>query len=134
MIRKSGVGDRQVIEKLLNDLDLGYKGQSFDDIWVAEEGGKVVSVAELKEYDDYYFLSSVGTTPAAQGGGIATLLLNIILHGINKPVYLYTIIPEFFARLDFKPVDFSDKLPARTQYNCAACQSSKCVCMVRRVN
>lgn len=131
-IRKTRPEDRSRIGDILNELDLAYEALSFDDVWLVEEKGKVLSVAELCDHGDSFLLSAVGTVRSSQGKGIASRLLKMILKDLDKPVYLYTLIPEFFARLGFVPIGASDRPPSREIYNCATCDPSRCVCMVRR--
>jgi N-acetylglutamate synthase-like GNAT family acetyltransferase len=131
-IRKAEKKDVAAIRGLIEQLDLAYPGQTFDNFWVAEENGKVVGIADLKESADIYFLSSVGTDAQHQRQGFASEFLKELLKGLKKDVYLYTIIPGFFSRLGFKAVTRPSILPVREIFNCSECQPEKCVCMVKK--
>ncbi|MDD5382896.1 MAG: GNAT family N-acetyltransferase [Candidatus Margulisbacteria bacterium] len=130
-IRPARQQDRTAIKRLLIDLDLYYSALIMEDFWVAEKDGKIVGAVQFKEYDKFFFLGSLAVLPGARDRGIASSLVKKLIAKVNKPVYLYTIIPDFFKRFGFKETAATAELPSKDQYECEACHSEKCVCMVR---
>jgi N-acetylglutamate synthase-like GNAT family acetyltransferase len=131
-IRRSVAADRDAVFRILKEQDLDYSGLTFDNFWVAEEEGSIVSVARLEEFPDFFFLSSVGTARDKQGGGAATRLLDHILKECAKDVYLYTLIPGFFKALGFEFSPVLCGLPVREVFDCEDCRPRDCVCMKRK--
>ena len=125
--------DIPAIFALLQRLDTPVPKETDSDFWVAKQNGKIVGVARLEEYKDFYFLSFVGTDPEHQRQGIARHLLEKIFKDLGKDVYLYTIIPEFFERLGFKITLITDNLPSKENLGCEQCEPDKCVCMVKKL-
>ncbi len=131
-VRQAQDADKNAIRKIVDELDLSYPSQTFENFWVAEEDKQVVGIAALWEYRNFYYLSSLGVEPGRQHRGIATKLLNKLLAGRRKDTYLFTIMPDFFARFGFRTVKEPPKgLPPRTIFACDRCQSELCVCMLR---
>jgi len=131
-IRKAVPADREAVFRILKEQDLDYSRLTFDNFWVAEEDGKIVSIARLEEFNDFFFLSSVGTAKDRQGGGAASRLLNHIHRDCAKDVYLYTLIPGFFKKFGFEISPILCGLPAREVFDCENCRPQDCVCMSRK--
>ena len=123
--------DKDEISKILEILDLYHPTKIPEKFWVAKSDGKVVGVACLNEYDDFFFLSSVGVVSDYQRQDIARTMLKKILGNLNKDVYLYTIIPDFFKKFGFKIVKPPRNLPSKESLECENCLSDNCVCMVK---
>lgn len=130
-IRGAEQRDSKDILEIIKILDLSYPSQTLDDFWVAEKDGKIAGIANLKEFDDFLFLSSVGTKEEFQRQGISSALLNNILSGAGKCVYLYTVIPKFFEKLGFRRAAPLPGLPAKKIFSCRECTPEACACMVR---
>jgi N-acetylglutamate synthase-like GNAT family acetyltransferase len=134
LIRKAAKIDKDAVIKILKDLDLYYAGLSFKDFWVAEKEGQIVGAAQLEVFPDFCFLSSVGVIPTEQHHGIAKQLLTELFSKCKdqKPVYLYTVIPEFFKKFGFTATHtLPPDLPSKDRYECEYCFPEKCVTMVR---
>ena len=131
-VRRAHDADKNAILEIIGQLDLSYPSQTLDNFWVAEEKEQIVGIAALWEFRNFYYLCSVGVTPGRQHRGIATKLLNKVLTGLRKEVYLFTIDPGFFRRFGFQAANEPPKgLPPRTIFACDRCQSELCVCMRR---
>lgn len=131
-IRKAQVTDRPAIAEIIKQLDLAYPSQTGDNFWVAENSGEIFGIAELREFSGFFFLSSVGVAEKHQHLGIAADLLESLLAGLKKDVYLYTTIPDFFSRFGFQIVaDQPQDLPPREKFSCRECTPEACVCMAR---
>lgn len=131
IIRKAKVSDKKQITNILNELDLVRPKLSINGFWVAEDKGKVASIAHIEETGDALFLSSVGVREDLQKRGIASRLLKTIFTVCDKNIYLYTVIPSFFKQLGFKEVKQPEDIPPRGMFGCDACEINKCVCMMR---
>jgi len=131
-VRQAQDADQPAIRELIDRLDLAYPSQTLNDFWVATEDKRVIGIAALWEFRNFYYLSSVGVMEERQHQGIATKLLNKLLAGLRKDVYLFTITPGFFARFGFQVVAEPPKgLPPRAAFACDRCRSELCVCMKR---
>lgn len=130
-IRAAEQRDSKGILEIIKILDLSYPSQTLEGFWVAEKDGKIAGIADLMEFDDFLFLSSVGTKEGYQRQGISSALLNNILNDVRKKVYLYTTIPGFFERLGFGKTTPLPNLPVKKTFSCRECTPEACVCMVR---
>ena len=132
-IRRSQANDHAAILEIIKEHELSYPTQTLDNFWVAEEQGRVVGIASLWEFRNFFFLSSVGVAASRQHRGVATKLLETLLSGLRKDVYLFTVTPEFFSRFNFHAVPEPPKgIPHRTIFACAACTPEACVTMRRK--
>ena len=132
-IRRAGPKDEPAILDLVKLLDLAYPAQSFKNFRVAEANDEIVGLADLEEFADFFFLSSVGVAEKSQKQGIATALLKKILTGLKKDVYLYTTLPDFFRRFGFNIVStWPPYLPPKETFSCRECTPETCVCMVKK--
>jgi N-acetylglutamate synthase-like GNAT family acetyltransferase len=132
-IRPAVDQDRPGIIKVLDEADLRYSTETLNRFTVAELDREIVGVVRLEEYPDFNFLSSLGVLPSQERKGVASALLQTVLKGKHKPVYLYTIIPAFFLRFGFIASTQFPGLPAREIFGCEQCFPERCVTMVRPV-
>ena|SRR3989344_728771 len=133
-VRPAAKSDRGAILKIIEESGLYYPKQRLSGFWLAEENERVIGIIRLEKHRDFYFLSSLGVAKDRRDQGIATTLLKKVLNEAKEPVYLYTIIPDFFSRLGFKVVPRPSFLPVREIFNCGECQPEKCVCMIYSPN
>ena len=130
-IREAQDKDLEKIAKILEEADLHYPGEVLNNFWVAEKDKNIVGVVRLEENKDFFFLTSLGVAKEHRNQDIATTLLKNTLKKIDKNVYLYTIIPDFFKRLGFEITEKPVNLPPKELFGCSDCTPNKCVCMVR---
>jgi N-acetylglutamate synthase-like GNAT family acetyltransferase len=132
-IRRSQANDHATILEIIKEQELSYPTQTLDHFWVAEEKGRVIGIADLWEFRNFLFLSSVGVLASRQRRGVATKLLNTMLSGLGKDVFLFTVTPDFFGKFGFRIVTEPPKgLPHRTIFSCATCTPEACVTMRRK--
>ncbi len=131
-VRKAKDTDKDRVIEILKELDIYYSALKFRDFWVAEEDGEIIGCAQLEEYPDFFYLGSVGVTGSRAGKGTAKKLLDEILKGRTKDIYLYTIIPDFFRKFAFEITEPVPDLPSRDRYECEDCHLDRCVAMVKR--
>lgn len=130
-VRASRPEDENQIRFILFEQDLGYQDLAFSSFWVAEGDGEIISILRLEEFADFYFCSAVGTRSVHQHRGHSSRLILSVLGKCRKPVYLYTIIPDFFSRFGFTLSETPSKLPPRSRFDCPRCEPDRCACMVR---
>jgi N-acetylglutamate synthase-like GNAT family acetyltransferase len=132
LIRSATPKDYQAIINIMKDLDLYYSGMTTDNFWVAEADDEISGAVQLEPHQDFVYLASLGVKPNKQKQGIGRLLLRKLLPDIVQPVYLYTIIPEYFQQFDFKIDPHPPaNLPSKDRYECEDCFTDKCVTMVK---
>jgi N-acetylglutamate synthase-like GNAT family acetyltransferase len=125
--------EHPAVERILEDLELGHPSIPPDRFWVALDAGEIVGVSNLARYGSSLYLSAVGVPVRQRGRRVAIALLGQLLRDARMPVYLYTRIPKFFARLGFVPAPPSLEIPPRSIYGCEACGGAgECISMVRR--
>lgn len=132
LVRAARPEDWQEILELAHALGLGYSGMDLSCFLVAERNGRIVSIAELKDFHTFYLLSCVGVREELQRTGIGQAFIEEVLNRAPGEVYLYTMVPDFFRKLGFVEAKaVPNNLPTRAMYGCADCQPSHCLCLVR---
>ncbi|NWG13768.1 MAG: GNAT family N-acetyltransferase [Acidobacteria bacterium] len=92
----------------------------------------LVAVAELKNLDTCSLLSCVGVRADLQGRGIGQALVERVVREALSPVYLYTLVPEFFRKAGFRDAEsLPPDLPPRSIYGCSACDPALCLCLMK---
>ena len=130
--RRAHPADHGTILHLLGALELGYPSVDLSCFWVAESVSGILAVAELKELRCLSLLSCVGVRDELQGQGIGRRFVEFVVLQTRLPVYLYTLVPDFFRKAGFRLVDSAPpELPPRSMYGCSGCDPSICACMVR---
>ena len=123
------------VEKILKALDLEIRNQSFKDFFLAFNNNELIGISRLKEYDSYYFLDSFGIKKKFQNQKFGKKFIIDLLASCTKPVYLYTIVPEFFKKCNFKIADnIPNDLPVKDNYFCESCEPNNCKTMVYEMN
>jgi N-acetylglutamate synthase-like GNAT family acetyltransferase len=131
-VGRAGPEHRAAISRLIGSLELAYPSMDLDRFWFAESGGELVGAAELKEFGSCALLSCVGVRESLQGRGIGRILVERVVAGTSLPVYLYTLVPGFFAKCGFSEATTTPAdLPPRSTYGCAGCDPVFCRCLVR---
>jgi N-acetylglutamate synthase-like GNAT family acetyltransferase len=131
-LRPAEEKEKAKIVAIIKTLDLSYPSQSLNGFWIAEEDGKIAGIACLEKFKDFFLLNSVGTAESFRNRGVASKLVKKLTDGLKKDVYLYTVIPGFFKKLGFEPINAPDFLPARKTFFCKECTPEACTCMALR--
>jgi N-acetylglutamate synthase-like GNAT family acetyltransferase len=121
---------------LAGSLDLGYAGMEKDDLWVAEEEGRIIGLVVLKRQPDCLELCALGVDPANRRKGVAGALVEALMAAAPGDVHLATVIPGFFETCGFEiareiPATFPEK---RKTVWCDGCDRRLCTVMVRKVS
>jgi N-acetylglutamate synthase-like GNAT family acetyltransferase len=135
IIRPAASNDQAAITRILNEADLRYPSEAYDNFWLAEKAGQVVGVVRLEERPEFIFLTSLGVAQAALRQGVASALMTFAVNRSKKPIYLYTVIPAFFQKFGFVIVPqnpSSVSLPSKSPYGCDECFPNQCVTMVKQ--
>ncbi len=134
-VRKARSADHAGVLGLLRALDLVYPSMDLSCFWVAEAGGLLAGVAELKRGETFALLSCVGVREDLQGRGIGRELVERITSRVSSPVFLYTVVPDFFRKAGFRDAThLPPGLPQRSVYGCSGCTPALCRCLVRPGN
>jgi len=130
IIRKAKAEEENQVMAIVTEQDLGYDHLKYDSFWVATDNYEVLSVLRMEEFADFFFISAVGTRTIYQNRGYAGKLITTLLAKGGKDIYLYTIIPDFFARFGFTAISTPPFLPSRSLFACERCDRGKCACMI----
>lgn len=105
-----------------------------DDLWIAEEDGRVAGVVALKTHPDCLELCALGVDPEYRGRGVAKALVEALMAEAPGDVHLATIIPRFFKACGFhiirKRVPPTFPAKRRTAW-CDGCPREHCTVMRR---
>ncbi len=117
------IGDIVSILKQNSSYD-GF--DTIKDFHVLIENETIVGVVQIAPHTAYYFLSYMATRLGLHNKGLGSHLLSNLLSRLDKPVYLYTIIPEFYQRFGFITIQSQETLPAKDDSVCKFCMPEKC--------
>lgn len=138
-LNKATVADRNILLKILDETDLYYPSIPMEHFYAVEDKGEIVGIVQFKEYEEYFFISSLGVPKAYVGKGVASFIVKSLIENAKirsgKDIYLYTTIPDFFKRFDFiilPSIPSSPSLPSKSLYQCEECRKELCVCMVHK--
>ncbi len=126
VIRSFKKDDIPDIISILKGNDL-YDGEdSLTDLYVLTGNKIIIAVVQITPYPSYYFLSYMSTRLEMHRKGIGSYFLKNILSGLDKPVYLYTVISEFYKKFGFEIIQHPDILPPKNEEVCKICIPEKC--------
>ncbi len=126
IIRPYNQNDIPDIISILKENDLYDENEILSDFFVLKDDFSIVGVVQLTPYPTYYFLSYMAIRTDMQKKGIGGYLINGLLCSIDKPVCLYTILPEFYVKFGFKIIMDSEILPPKNEEVCRICMPEKC--------
>lgn len=128
-IRRATGEDEKGILELLALLDLMSKFQPLDSFWIALDAEKIVGAVRIGEAEDHAFLSHLGVLDEYRNQDVAKRLIGEATKDISKPVYLYTIIPDYFEKLGFVKTQEPENFTYKRWFRCENCNPKACVCM-----
>lgn len=117
-------------QELLLPRSLTEICENVRDFTVVEQRGEVVGCGALHLYGpDLAEVRSIAVAPEAQRRGAGQRLVEGLLreareHGVGR-VFLFTRIPDYFARLGFVPVE-QQSLPEKIWKDCLKCPRFNC--------
>jgi N-acetylglutamate synthase-like GNAT family acetyltransferase len=129
-IRMARDGDWDSISAILREFDLAHESLRQENFFVAERSGKIVGVLHAEPVGDVVYISAVGVVPEFRRRGIGRRLTMSAIGHHGRDVYLYTVIPGYFARQGFEEAAVHPDIPDRSIYGCReTCDPESCVCM-----
>ena len=116
--QRATAGDMPAIAEGIKQLQLDDLDLRWEQFVVAKEGEKIIGFGRIKTYMDAIELCSLGVLEGYRGKGISTLLMNDLLKRAGEQsVFVICIIPAYFEKFGFKPVDnYPDSLIAKYTY------------------
>ncbi len=135
ILRKARLNDVSSIFKLVHQYALEEVmlprplPELYENIWeftVAEQGGQVVGCGALRFYsEELAEIRSLCVDPARKTGGLGRAITQQLLREAKsyglKNAFALTIVPGFFAKLGFYPVE-RDELPQKVWRDCLQCE------------
>ena len=118
-LRKYQKKDELLVKNILAELEFDF---------VVSLDNFRVMIAESDVYDDFIFISNFGISKIKRGCGFARLFIAQIKKYYQKTIYLYTIIPEFYLKLNFTCAPEFNAV-AKNPKECALCCQENCVAM-----
>lgn len=97
---------------------------------VAEDGKKVVGLGRIIEHPDCRELATFGVEEAYRKQGLGKKLISELLKKAKKPVYLATIIPEYFKKLGFLRAEKVPPSMVKKSDWCEGCSRQNCTVMI----
>jgi len=109
-LRNAQPSDMEDINNIALKYDLDSNDMKAEDFIVAEENGSIIGFGRLWKHDDAVELGTIGVVEEYRGKGVAKMIIQALLewHNVNAvrerhlPIYLTTLIPEFFEQFGFK--------------------------------
>ncbi len=133
-VHKIEQGEAAPAVELARSLDLNYPGMEADELWVAEDDGRIVGVVALKAHTDCLELCALGVDHRFRGRGIAKALVEALVATSPGDVHLATTIPGFFESCGFHIIKeaIPTTFPARRKTDwCEGCPQERCTVMMR---
>jgi N-acetylglutamate synthase-like GNAT family acetyltransferase len=108
------------IKHLVEELWLDNENMQPEQFGILSDNGKVIAFGRLREYADTTELCSIGVVKEFQHRKFGTEIVNYLLHQAKRDVYVVTVVPDFFTKLSFKPVE---KPPTPIQWKLQRCNT-----------
>ncbi len=134
-LRKAQLSDVPAIFKLVRQYALEEVmlprplPELYENVWeftVAEQGGQVAGCGALRFYsEDVAEIRSLCVDPARKTAGLGRAITQELLWEARsygaKTAFALTIVPGFFAKMGFYPVE-RDELPQKVWRDCLQCE------------
>lgn len=108
------------VKQLARKLQLDTEDLNPSQFLVISDNKKVIAFGRLREHKDATELCTIGVENSFQGKGYGMKIVKHLLSQAERDVYLVTVIPGFFAKLDF---DFIEKYPDSLQKKVNLCST-----------
>ncbi len=114
--------DKEFVQicSLIKEFELDDRCLQKSEFTVASYKGELAGFGRLRKHIDCMELCSVGVLKTLRNKGIGKSLINNLLSKTNGPIYVVSIIPNYFREFNFKlskqyPLSIKDKLNYCTQ-------------------
>lgn len=114
-IRPATVADQPAIRHLINAANLNRMNLHWPNFVVAEEGGAIVGVGQVKTHGDRSReLASIAVVPGRQGEGIGSAIISTLLTREAGGVMYLTCreqLQGYYERFDFRRLEVAEYPP-----------------------
>jgi N-acetylglutamate synthase-like GNAT family acetyltransferase len=104
------------VKDLVSDMSLDNNDLNEEQFIVAKRDDEIFGFGRLRTYNDCQELCTLGVIEPERLRGIGRGLARRLIKKSNKPLYVVTVIPEFFKKLGFTVVDLYPT-PIRAKMN-----------------
>lgn len=107
LIRRATAADRWAIRRLVWGSGINPAGLRWQRFVVAEAGGAVVGVGQVKPHrDGSRELASIAVAPARRGEGLAGAIIRALQRSAGPPLHLICAgrLAGFYPRFGFRPL------------------------------
>jgi len=130
IVRTAKAEDFPAIRHLAEKLYLDSADMQAEEFVVAEDEGKVAGIGRIIKHPDCLEIATFGVEEAFRKQGVGKKLLGELIKKANGPVYLATIIPEYFEKMGFKKTPKTPPSMAKKSDWCEGCSRQNCTVMI----
>ena len=126
-IQKATKEDFPYIQEKIKNYILDGRDISWEQFFVAKNGGKTVAFGRLRNHGDYFEIASVGVDYYHRKKGFGFKMISFLTEEAKKlnrqkPLYAVSHIPDFFKKAGFKevtsaPSALEDKIKTMCKHN-----------------
>ena len=113
--------DFLLVKKFISDFSLDDTQLDARQFLIAKKNHEVIGFVRYKKYEDCAELCSLGVVENYRLKGVGSKLVRALLQKNGRPVFIVTIIPEFFTRFGFEDVP---EYPESVRKKLLYCESS----------
>lgn len=115
IISKAQIEDFDLIKHYIAEFELDNRDLRVEQFIVAKQNGILLGFGRIRKHNGCDEFCSLGVIKKERSNGIAKLLIEARIKIATQPIYLVTIMPEFFEPLGFRiisdfPPEMQDKL------------------------
>lgn len=109
-IRPAVEADAATIKRMVSDERLDPTGLKWQNFLVAEDGGQIVGIGQIRRYGGIEELGSLVVLPASRGQGIGGQLIGALEVRAGRPLYLFTrdLKQSYYERFGYRRISFAD--------------------------
>ena len=114
-IQNASNDDFIIIKKLIQLYELDNRNMFPSQFLVAKKNIQLLGFGRIKKHKNCDELCSLGILRVNRNKGIARFLVETIINMATQPIYVVSVIPDFFHRLGFEtvnvyPAEIAEKL------------------------
>lgn len=102
---KASVEDFELIKHYIAEFELDNRDLRIEQFTVAKQNDVLLGFARIRKHNGCDEFCSLGVVEKERQNGIAKLLTEHAINTSSQPLYLVTIIPEFFETLGYQIVN-----------------------------
>lgn len=102
---KASVEDFELIKHYIAEFELDNRDLRIEQFTVAKQNAVLLGFARIRKHNGCDEFCSLGVVEKERQNGIAKLLTEHAINTSSQPLYLVTIIPEFFETLGYQIVN-----------------------------